>query len=392
MRGTRDAERAAGARPRTGAKTGVKRNRSPPPTLPKNEPLVITSLNVASFNNRMGECKGLDPDVFCVQETALTATVQREIELSLGRDAWGRAYERHWGKPQPGRVGGGVVSLTVAQRGGVATFVKRPRASLRCSAGDELEAYKSRCVHTKVSLDGSKRWLHVLNVYCPAGNEAVQAREREQLLHHILVRKRIELGDVPIVVIGDLNCEEDRSPTLEKALASDWVDAAAACAALSGATPESTLKRTNSHSRIDRALLNPLAAQFLIRCWVHDGVEGSDHRCLSLELGTTRIRRAVLQYSIPREIPEVAMTEEDPEPSLADSIFERCIQDRQVDEAYREWARLAEEHLMRGFAGTTAGAYLGRGETRLPKLRELCPPATEEIVGAVCDRQRKLGS
>ncbi|KAJ9444450.1 hypothetical protein DIPPA_17217 [Diplonema papillatum] len=115
-----------------------------------------------------------------------------------------------------------------------------------------------RVSHTVVATGAGNTFVHVFNVYCPSGNGRAESEEREDMLEKILFAAADSLGDVPIMVMGDLNTEEDRSPVLRKALRNGWSDAAELHHARTGDTPPPptfTSART-SGTRIDRILLN----------------------------------------------------------------------------------------------------------------------------------------
>eukprot|EP01064_Diplonema_japonicum_P009158 TRINITY_DN16624_c0_g1_i5.p1 TRINITY_DN16624_c0_g1~~TRINITY_DN16624_c0_g1_i5.p1 ORF type:complete len:507 (+),score=72.11 TRINITY_DN16624_c0_g1_i5:1078-2598(+) len=268
--------------------------------------LHLTSVNVASLRNRLDDVMKLDTDVICLQETALTAAGQGETAHAMKGMCGKNRYRPMWGDPQPGRKKEGLTSIDIAQRGGLATFVREPRTVLGSSLDrdDATPEMNRRWQHTRVSVDGKNLWLHIITVYCPAGEAEEKRRQREQLLHHILQKKVRELGNVPIVVAGDLNTDEGRSQELRYALHTGWTDAAAACAMQRGEEPGPTFVRDNCASRIDYILLNPIAAQALKGCETRKDVKGADHMTLTVEMDLGRPVQA--------EYPKIHDTEGNP--------------------------------------------------------------------------------
>eukprot|EP01064_Diplonema_japonicum_P010315 TRINITY_DN175_c0_g1_i13.p1 TRINITY_DN175_c0_g1~~TRINITY_DN175_c0_g1_i13.p1 ORF type:complete len:1930 (+),score=452.56 TRINITY_DN175_c0_g1_i13:183-5972(+) len=223
--------------------------------------MYVSTVNVASLRNQIEEVTTkLDVDVICTQETALTLAGQQEMERELGKKTK-KKWKPMWGPPQPGRKVEGIASNWVAQRGGLATLIREPRTALPGSldTNDQSEEQRRRWLHTQVAIDGKRRWLHIISIYCPAGTGREETAKRETLLHYILRKKAKELGNVPILVVGDFNTDEARSPELRKALQAGWADTADLCAKWRGKQPDPTFVRENCATRIDRILASPEA-------------------------------------------------------------------------------------------------------------------------------------
>eukprot|EP01064_Diplonema_japonicum_P000874 TRINITY_DN1058_c1_g1_i11.p1 TRINITY_DN1058_c1_g1~~TRINITY_DN1058_c1_g1_i11.p1 ORF type:complete len:903 (+),score=136.99 TRINITY_DN1058_c1_g1_i11:2748-5456(+) len=214
---------------------------------------------------------------------------------------------------------------------------------------------------------------------------------REELLHHILQRVRFDLGEVPVAVVGDFNTDEERSPTLRRALQRDWVDAAEFCAKKRGQEPENTFVRSNCGTRIDRILLNNIAAQGLIHCGITEEVLGSDHRCLSLKLNIPAYRQLVMRYNIPQEIPKTKKAPPGTAVNLMDnSNFRKLIEEGKTTDAFSVISGIAEKYLLHNYGGPQRGMFVGRGNIRKPVLTELSARSSTQAGGAIPTRQMQL--
>eukprot|EP01064_Diplonema_japonicum_P018815 TRINITY_DN274_c0_g1_i12.p1 TRINITY_DN274_c0_g1~~TRINITY_DN274_c0_g1_i12.p1 ORF type:complete len:1432 (+),score=270.25 TRINITY_DN274_c0_g1_i12:1996-6291(+) len=354
----------------------------------------LATANVASLRNRLESVMQLDVDVICLQETALTAAGQKEVAhamKSATEKNKKRKYRPMWADPQQGRIKEGLISIDIARRGGLATFVREPRTALGTSLerDDAKQDINSRWQHTRVSIDGENMWLHIITVYCPAGEGEEPRRQRERLLQHVLRKKAMELGNVPVIVAGDLNTDEKRSYELRHALMNGWTDAAGACAAGKGEDPMPTFTRKNCASRIDYILLNAFAAQALQGCRTSRDVKGADHMTLTVELRLARFQQTVKRYMIPREIPGgVEPAEEEGSKALQESNFREHMR-KDPEAAYLALAEASEKILL-GDETVGTAPYRGRGKVRQPQQRQLCAPTTTGSCGAASIMQVRL--
>eukprot|EP01059_Diplonema_ambulator_P006674 TRINITY_DN162_c0_g3_i3.p1 TRINITY_DN162_c0_g3~~TRINITY_DN162_c0_g3_i3.p1 ORF type:complete len:1446 (+),score=342.28 TRINITY_DN162_c0_g3_i3:2232-6569(+) len=358
------------------------------------EDLTISTVNVSSFKNRFEELKKLaGSHVICLQETALTAAGIAETDYALRMEKSFR-YTTVWGKGQRGRVTEGIESIEIGQRGGVAILVKQPRVvipgTLEMMDADECTA--RRWVHARISIDGKDRWLHIFTIYCPSGKTTEDAREK--FLEYIFRKKTQELGEVPIVVCGDFNTDEERSKTLSDLLGSGggWMDAAVACALRKNTTPEDTFVKKNCSTRIDRVLMNPHAAASLVDCEVHKKITGTDHKGITVTLRLSKFMQKVSRYMIPKEIPPTTgISEEDGRRLLANTDFARHIENKDAAKASQALSRCCEEVLIAA-AGITEGvaAYKGRSQYNKPKAKQVCVPTTRSSCGAANIMQVRL--
>ncbi|KAJ9452920.1 hypothetical protein DIPPA_26192 [Diplonema papillatum] len=216
----------------------------------------FATLNVTNLLQYLPAADAVEADLLCCQEVTLLPCKRVQAEEYL------RKWCCHWGLPPPGRLcrNSGSRSTMNAANGGLSTLVLRPIPAYDTMTALSHAAIRSpdRVSHTVVATGAGNTFVHVFNVYCPSGNGRAESEEREDMLEKILFAAADSLGDVPIMVMGDLNTEEDRSPVLRKALRNGWSDAAELHHARTGDTPPPptfTSART-SGTRIDRILLN----------------------------------------------------------------------------------------------------------------------------------------
>ncbi|KAJ9456779.1 hypothetical protein DIPPA_13582 [Diplonema papillatum] len=259
-----------------------------------------------------------------------------------------------------------------------------------------------RVSHTVVATGAGNTFVHVFNVYCPSGNGRAESEEREDMLEKILFAAADSLGDVPIMVMGDLNTEEDRSPVLRKALRNGWSDAAELHHARTGDTPPPptfTSARTTG-TRIDRILLNRITTGAFRQC-VTTAVNVPGHRLVTMTLDIAALRQIVWRFKVPREIP----TEGGPKWGLSDteayreavqrlanSDFAERLAAQRVEEAWLEWSRVSEQYLQDAFGipAEERGRSTGRGIKTSPKRVCITASTASDGSGAANSRQLRL--
>ncbi|KAJ9447014.1 hypothetical protein DIPPA_29772 [Diplonema papillatum] len=172
----------------------------------------FATLNVTSMLQYILAVNAVEADLLCCQEVTLLPCKRAQAE----------EYLRKWCLPPPGRLcrNSGSRSTVNAANGGLSTLGLRPIPAYETKTALSHAAIRSpdRVSHTVVATGAGNTFVHVFNVYCPSGNGRAESEEREDMLEKILFAAADSLGDVPIMVMGDLNTEEDRSPVLRKAL------------------------------------------------------------------------------------------------------------------------------------------------------------------------------
>ncbi|KAJ9437063.1 hypothetical protein DIPPA_05013 [Diplonema papillatum] len=259
-----------------------------------------------------------------------------------------------------------------------------------------------RVSHTVVATGAGNTFVHVFNVYCPSGNGRAESEEREDMLEKILFAAADSLGDVPIMVMGDLNTEEDRSPVLRKALRNGWSDAAELHHARTGDTPPPptfTNART-SGTRIDRILLNRITTGAFRQC-VTTAVNVPGHRLVTMTLDIAALRQIVWRFKVPREIsteggPKWGLSDteayREAVQRLANSDFAERLAAQRVEEAWLEWSRVSEQYLQDAFGipAEERGRSTGRGIKTSPKRVCITASTASDGSGAANSRQLRL--
>eukprot|EP01064_Diplonema_japonicum_P028490 TRINITY_DN437_c0_g1_i3.p1 TRINITY_DN437_c0_g1~~TRINITY_DN437_c0_g1_i3.p1 ORF type:complete len:1363 (+),score=232.88 TRINITY_DN437_c0_g1_i3:2601-6689(+) len=345
--------------------------------------LTITTLNVGSLSNKVDEVLAMESDISCLQEVKLTAHGQHMIGRHVEDN--GR-YRALWGNPQPGIVVDGLAAPDKAQRGGVGILVQRCRPAIVKAVASMDDG--NRWVHAMINLDGRDMWLHLIVVYCHSGSYG--KHQRETLLNKVLNEMRCALGDVPIIVAGDLNTEVSQSGVLQQAVGCDWVDAAAMQAEKDGVRPSHTFVRraTDTKTRIDYVLMNPIAAAGLQKAWVHDTVYTNEHRCLSIKLCIPTLKSKTRKYFIPKELPVSTASDDHVIELLQAERFIQKLED--IDGAYRVLADVSERHCITGVPMEQQKTFRGRGEERKPKEKCLSAKSVKEATGAAVGRQKSI--
>eukprot|EP01059_Diplonema_ambulator_P025800 TRINITY_DN428_c0_g3_i5.p1 TRINITY_DN428_c0_g3~~TRINITY_DN428_c0_g3_i5.p1 ORF type:complete len:1329 (+),score=230.13 TRINITY_DN428_c0_g3_i5:197-4183(+) len=340
----------------------------------------------------------------CLQETALTEFHQFQLLQEARTDPFLKSRRIILGPPQPGKVHNEAAAPNVAQRGGVAVMVKKYMMAVKETAMGDI-AYTTRRVHAKVALDGGSTWLHVITLYCDVHDKA----KREALLYETLNTVCPRLGNVPIVVAGDLNTTIDTSPVLKGALSDKggWTDASAEASLRKGVPIPPTYVQ-NCATRPDYVLLNHLAASAMIDCETVD-VKVRQHRGLRLKLDIATFRQMTYRYIIPKEIPKHVTTLPKPQPYSMITLLEGYKNAGDMDGAYRAVSQAAEEYMLHGSVLAADGGYHGRGLCTEPTLKRLAAPSAITSLGAaskayitldklritvtaLCRRLDKLGS
>eukprot|EP00660_Eupelagonema_oceanica_P019539 gene19539-biopygen13492 len=317
-----------------------------------------------------------EADVIALQEVKLTAAAQSAMTKSMARRGW----QALWGPPRP-QCGQGVWN---AAYGGVGIL---------------------RWAHAVVAYGNGGRALHVFSMYGVTGaNNTRHAswRQNEQLLEDAL-EAAAELGDVPVLILGDLNVRIENSALLQTALASgQWTDIAEEWAIASGTQPEPTYVRGEVESRIDYALARgPLVSTVRDFAVIQDsGIKS--HRPLSAELDMEAYEQKVLRPAMPKAFPvdrwdKWGQQKEEQEAKEAVLKVQERVEaaDKEDDtvQLYEAFCDAAEGYLARRSEGLLTGperGYRGRGKEKQPKEQWLRAAQTRDVDGALGLEQRRL--
>eukprot|EP00660_Eupelagonema_oceanica_P019513 gene19513-biopygen42552 len=231
---------------------------------PGHAPWKVTTANVTALTERTRiPLSTIGGSIVALQEVKLTKVGQEAATKRLWHEGW----QTTWGKAQPpGTRAGGADQLHAAASSGVGVLV---RCGLPMQAGPVDNPLRKRLwasgrwVHCIFGLGDGAQALHVMSVYghCGAREHGKEHELNEQLLADVL-EAAAEMGNVPMLIMGDLNTTLEESATLREALVTGaWEDLALAQAEAVAAEPESTCfpDNTDKTSRIDIVLGNAAA-------------------------------------------------------------------------------------------------------------------------------------
>ena len=352
--------------------------------------LTFASINVTALYPHLDSVLEMDVDVVGIQETSLTAAVQEEVDIGLTKGDWAPV----WGAPVEGARSKHVKTgdITRGRNGGVAMLCRRPCVLRRCTTFDDVldKFYRAgRLVHSFVATGDGKKGINVFTVYAKSGGAQEDFRYREELLQTLLLDLPRRLGNVPAIVLGDLNTDVSRSPALRKALSSTWVDGAALAAALLGEEPPPTYTGTINSTRIDYVLLNTWAAQALTASKTFRVPGVCKHSCVSVTLNFDAFQQKSLRYQLPRAIPPPASGSTTKIPMPCRKRFMDLVQQDDVDGAWREMCKLCETYLL-SCSGSSDQRYRGRGIDRAPTKQPMCAKVSPDTGYGMCTLESRL--
>eukprot|EP00660_Eupelagonema_oceanica_P019609 gene19609-biopygen7999 len=218
-----------------------------------NRSMSVTTSNVTALRAHVDLVARLAGDVKCLQETRLGKDAQR----SMAKDLYQAGWTALWGPPQPliqPATADGITSIWNAKQGGVGVLVRRGIPA-RLGPVDTVVRRQlwatGRWVHAIVGYGSGGQALHVFSVY---GYADSSMREENEALLHKVFEAAAELGNVPVLITGDVNVPPEESAALRGALQSGrWVDAAATFARAQGEEPPVTTKPRPKGRRLDPA-------------------------------------------------------------------------------------------------------------------------------------------
>jgi len=315
-------------------------------------------------------------DVLALQEVRLTKDAKPIAVDSLP------SWSCIWGKDQQLRNEGGS-SLLDAKQGGVGVLSQKRHVCAptpRSDLGDEL--YETgRWQSVSVKLNGGAALFVVVTIYgFSRANEGGETMaENEDFIRKVLLEAS-SLGDVPVIIIGDFNVTHDNSHVLRSEhTAGRWMDAAQLIADLDESRPAATYYRADYQSRIDMALINPVAATMLsgfrIQERLVDG-EQRGHQMITVDFDTPVMPTYAWKTRALKRLPERPQMDEDDQRALAEIIkremevqFWKAYVEADIDALYGSWCDMAESYLLREASVTgsieevlTDPGYRGRGK------------------------------
>ncbi|CAE8724944.1 unnamed protein product, partial [Polarella glacialis] len=181
--------------------------------------------------------------VIALQETRLSEASQIELSSALYEDGWSAI----WGRPQQPqrRKKSFVPAPWNATHGGVGVSVRRGIPVSRGPIDTPLKQRlwdSGRCVHAMIAYGSGNAVLHVFSVYCFTGAHLhPDAMSKNETFLQDVFEAVAELGNVPVLIMGDFNVMPEQSEILQAAISTGaWRDAAVIQASVTNSTPAAT--------------------------------------------------------------------------------------------------------------------------------------------------------
>ena len=306
----------------------------------------------------------MDADIVALQETRVASESIRAVSVEMSN----RKRELLCGAMRPVKVAPGGVRHTAY--GGVAVMVRHgiPLQEVPPSHRACIAAHKAgRYIRAQIAYGEGSTCLTLFSVY---GN--VDDKENTSRIMEGVFEEAAALGDVPVIIAGDLNVTPGGCGYIEAAIATGrWIDAAATAADWHGATPEDTCT-AGGGSRIDYILLNSVAAAALQEVEVvHDAVVFT-HRPIIVTLDLERFHQRNPTANRPRCF-ETGTWDDWPERKVMDLAREMVQRHyRRSDDIDAQWDSVctaAEQFLARRGEAEPQQQQLGRGKVKRDKMR-----------------------
>ena len=357
--------------------------------------LTVASINVTSLYKHFEAVTEIDADVIGIQETALTTATQTELDFTLAKQM-PKVWNAVWSAPRPPATSlHAGKSIVRGKNGGVGLLCRKQWPLVHCPAHNDLlgkHIADSRVMHSMIAMGNGRSFLHVFVVYAAAGNAAEATDGREDLLGRVLLEIPHRIGDAPAIVLGDLNTDHDRSPTLRRALDNHWIDASARACEADGSTPPQTFHRGTASSRIDYVLLNKWASLALVDCKTYEVCTVKGHSCVSATLNLEVFNQTTLTYRMPKEIPPPQNR-----PGMAITVpdlteFHSHITDGNVELAWKTLSTASETFALAaaGIAANEQRPYHGRGDSRKPIQTRMCAPSSKKTGCSMTEQELRV--
>ena len=364
---------------------------------------LVGSSNITSLATQWDMVMSSPFHVHAVQETKMTKQWQLDIDQIYDKQGWTVI----WGKPVPeGRT------LYEGRSGGVAVFV---REGLPCHRVDpKSEVTKrlwetGRWVHAAIAYGNASQTLHIFSIY--GHTNARQCKPdimaRNEAFLSDVMAAAAELGNVPILILGDFNVPPSISAVLQSALSSGrWFDAALSFACASSEAPANTcfVRETSVGSRIDLAFCNNIAMSAVRRVSTVAGSGIPTHVPLALWLSLSEYGQLVPTVRRPVPFPkgwqDASKDKEiDISVNVAASILAESAVDWQlflasgeVDSLWQSLCADIETYFLnraRQLITAPQHRYRGRGEVRSSR-KQLRVAPQKDGTGAMPIRSRRL--
>ena len=311
--------------------------------------------NITSLNTQYRNVLQIPADTAGLQEVRLTEPMQILWKRDLKEAGW----EAVWGKPLPPHA-----SAESALPGGVGIISRHPLQLVKPSC--QLSTWlwdTTRFVHACVlPAYASKQPIHVVCVYghSKASTDPARKRQNEELLDAVF-QYIAQLGNVPVVILGDFNTQPNLSSALNTALTSgQYFDCLALLGEMRQEVPANTcfVRNTSQGSRIDLILSNINMVPMLRDGQVLEDAKIPVHRpvlaTFELDAGSFTGQK----YRIPQSLP---LDWQDPDPDaeqfcaeeMAQALkertqadWDRALHSGNINEVLQHLSETAEEYII----------------------------------------------
>ncbi|CAE8665800.1 unnamed protein product [Polarella glacialis] len=242
-----------------------------------------------------------------------------------------------------------------------------------------------------------------MSVYGFPGSESGgDATKNNGHLLKLVLRAGAELGNVPIVILGDFNITPEKSLTLCAAFSTGcWLDAALQMSALTGSRPQPTCFASPQGTRIDAVLCSAVAAVGLRDLHLVDDTGLPTHVpiqvCLDMPSYSQEVRKQRTSAPFPAtETKWTAKRENETFQRAYSGMAERwthAYRSSDIEGLWALWCDLAENYLAARCdlsATSCPGKYRGRGRVAEPRPQRVSACQRPDQTGAVLHHHRVL--
>ncbi len=327
--------------------------------------LTLITANVAALRPKVEVIAHWNADVLLLQETKVSPATVGTIRSIFRK----QGKELHHGllcKAPERRSRKVAAACKEAARGGVAAVITSPRAAIPVAPTQLVKDLRAtgRWEEVLVPASGATTHLGAATIYGVSGasKETRCYRENEAILSKA-IRRVIEMGDVPYVLMGDINIDPSESEAVASAVeAGVLIDVG--FASKLGQDPDLTYRRSGpfqgmtaqdeATSRLDVCLANPTAAAAITSFKPRWDLVCSDHVPLEVELELGTFVKDVYVHDGPRpirtdEVPKLGTDARTLAYNRAEALFgpalRAALREEDLDRAHATWSNLAEAYI-----------------------------------------------
>lgn len=332
--------------------------------------LDIISANVTSLRKNWDLVKALDSSIYFLQETTLNKQGQNAMARTISKDN----HSATFGLPCEYKFSGSQTSISLwnAKSGGLASIAKNS-LPLKDIKSTTFMFEIGRATHTWVPCGLGHRGFHIINCYgyVGAGTKNPHAFTLNEKFLSSVFEYTSTLGDVPWMVVGDLQTNPDTSPVLGTLCASNTIHDLGAIFTDSAWTYQ---KGQNEHirTRIDMALCNDAMLAHVTDMHIIRDSNLPGHCPLRVFLDFPSHLDSKMVYRTPKKLPVYKQccpneVVDDIEARLWSDVaddFHNALMNSNVDDVFTIWTKTAEKiccEQARFLQQTVSRQQLGRG-------------------------------